>query len=90
MQTSFDDRRKKSADYNEFKEVTGKKYTGMKVGRGHKWYYDKGEWKEKKVAPDKWEFSYNVTKQTHTEDKTRTIVVHKTRTLNFNIHLLDL
>ena len=33
----------------------------MKVGRSHKWYYDKGEWKEKKITPDKWEFSYVVT-----------------------------
>jgi hypothetical protein len=35
----------------------------MKVGRTHKWYYDKGEWKEKKLTPDKWQFSYNVTKR---------------------------
>lgn len=34
--------------YNEYKEFQGRKYTGMKVGRSHKWYYDKGEWKEKK------------------------------------------
>ena len=25
--------------------------------------YDKGEWKEKKVTPDKWEFSSSVTKR---------------------------
>ncbi|HEX9318628.1 MAG TPA: hypothetical protein VF884_06810 [Nitrososphaeraceae archaeon] len=49
--------------YNEFKTFGGKQYTGMKVGRSHKWYYDKGEWKEKKVTPDKWEFSYSVTKR---------------------------
>ena len=36
-----------SISYNKFKEFEGKKYTGMKVGRTHKWYYDKGEWKEK-------------------------------------------
>jgi len=35
----------------------------MKVGRSHKWYYDEGEWKEKKITPDKWEFSYAVTKR---------------------------
>src|ERR687898_2146288 len=52
-----------SKTYNQFKEFEGKKYTGMKVGRTHKWYYDKGEWKEKKVTPDKWQFSYNVTKR---------------------------
>jgi hypothetical protein len=48
--------------YNEFKEFEGKKYTGMKVGRSHGWNYDKGEWKEKKVAPDRWEFTYAVKK----------------------------
>jgi len=52
-----------SKSYNQFKEFEGKKYTGMKVGRTHKWYYDKGEWKEKKLTPDKWQFSYNVTKR---------------------------
>jgi hypothetical protein len=49
--------------YNELKTFKGTQYTGMKVGRSHKWYYDKGEWKEKKVTPDKWEFSYSVTKR---------------------------
>ncbi|HZA69056.1 MAG TPA: hypothetical protein VE548_05095 [Nitrososphaeraceae archaeon] len=52
-----------SKSYNQFKEFEGKKYTGMKVGRTHKWYYDKGEWKEKKLTPDKWQFSYTVTKR---------------------------
>jgi hypothetical protein len=35
----------------------------MWVGGRHVWYYDKGEWKEKKTAPDKWEFAYNVKKK---------------------------
>ena len=35
----------------------------MKVGRSHKWYYDKGEWKETKITPDLWEISYAVTKR---------------------------
>lgn len=52
-----------SCSYNQFKEFKGKKYTGMRVGRTHKWFYDKGEWKEKKLTPDKWQFSYNVTKR---------------------------
>jgi hypothetical protein len=52
-----------SKSYNQFKEFEGKKYTGMKVGRTHKWYYDKGEWKEKKLTPDKWQFTYNVSKR---------------------------
>jgi hypothetical protein len=52
-----------SKSYNQFKEFEGKKYTGMKVGRTHKWYYDQGEWKEKKLTPDKWQFSYSVSKR---------------------------
>lgn len=52
-----------SASYNEFKEYEGRQYTGMKVGRSHKWYYDQGVWKEKKLTPDKWQFSYGVTKR---------------------------
>jgi len=52
-----------SESYNEFKKFEGKQYTGMKVGGSHKWYYDKGEWKEKKITPDKWEFNYAVTKR---------------------------
>src|SRR5688500_10679555 len=35
----------------------------MAIGRSHKWYYDKGEWKETKVTPDKWQFNYSVTKR---------------------------
>lgn len=52
-----------AATYNEYKEFEGKQYTGMKVGRSHKWYYDQGVWKEKKVAPNRWEFNYAVTKR---------------------------
>jgi hypothetical protein len=52
-----------SASYNKFKEFNGEHYTGMKVGRSHKWYYDKGEWKETKITPDLWQISYAVTKR---------------------------
>ena len=52
-----------SKGYNEYKEFEGKKYTGMRVGGTHQWYYDKGEWKEKKIAPDKWEFNYATNKR---------------------------
>src|SRR5688572_30147368 len=52
-----------AVSYNEFKEYEGKKYTGMKIGRSHKWYYDSGEWKETKITPDLWEISYAVTKR---------------------------
>jgi hypothetical protein len=49
--------------YNQYKKFEGRQYTGMKVGRSHKWYYDKGEWKETKITPDLWEISYAVTKR---------------------------
>jgi hypothetical protein len=52
-----------AATYDEFKEFEGRRYTGMKIGRSHKWYYDKGEWKEKKITPDLWQISYAVTKR---------------------------
>ena len=57
-----------AATYNKFKEFEGKQYTGMKVGGHHKWYYDAGEWKETKVAPDRWEvFSHGGRKTTGLE-----------------------
>ena len=41
----------------------GKEYTGMKIGRSHKWYYDEGVWHDKKITPDKWQIDYSVTKR---------------------------
>ncbi len=35
----------------------------MRVGRGHTWNYDAGQWKETKVTPDEWTFTYAVTKR---------------------------
>lgn len=52
-----------SKTYNEFKQFEGQLYTGMKIGRSHKWYYDQGEWKETKVTPDLWTINYGVTKR---------------------------
>jgi hypothetical protein len=52
-----------AVSYNEFKEFEGQRYTGMAIGRSHKWYYDQGEWKEKKITPDLWQISYAVTKR---------------------------
>lgn len=52
-----------AASYNEFKEYEGRKYTGMRIGRSHKWYYDQGEWREKKVTPDLRQITYAVTKR---------------------------
>jgi hypothetical protein len=52
-----------TASYNAVKNFQGRRYTGMKVGRGHTWNYDAGEWKETKVTPDEWSFTYAVTKR---------------------------
>jgi hypothetical protein len=52
-----------AVSYNEFKEYEGQRYTGMKIGRSHKWHYDRGEWKETKITPDLWQVSYAVTKR---------------------------
>jgi hypothetical protein len=52
-----------AASYNRRKEYEGRQYTGMTIGRTHHWYYDKSDWKEKKVTPDKWEFTYSTTKR---------------------------
>jgi hypothetical protein len=49
--------------YNRYKRYQGKQYTGMTIGRTHHWHYDKADWKEKKMTPDKWEFTYNTTKR---------------------------
>src|ERR671925_1223431 len=52
-----------AVSYNDFKEYEGQRYTGMKIGRSHKWHYDSGEWKEKKITPDLWQIGYAVTKR---------------------------
>jgi hypothetical protein len=52
-----------AVSYNEFKEYEGQRYTGMKIGRSHKWHYDRGDWKETKITPDLWQVSYAVTKR---------------------------
>src|SRR4051812_31662754 len=61
---STDSRKSNPAvSYDEFKEYEGQRYTGMKIGRSHKWYYDPGQWKETKITPDLWQVSYAVTKR---------------------------
>jgi hypothetical protein len=51
------------SSFDALKEFEGKRYMGVKVGRGHHWRYDDGEWIEKKITPDEWEFRYTVTKR---------------------------
>src|SRR4051812_21805742 len=47
-----------TASYDAFKQFEGKRYTGMKIGRSHKWNYDPGVWKETKLTPDEWQINY--------------------------------
>ena len=51
------------ASYDAVKEFEGRKYTGMRVGGSHSWYYGQGKWEETKVTPDKWQFTYAVEKR---------------------------
>jgi len=49
--------------YNRFKIFQGRQYTGMAVGRSHKWNYDKGIWIDKKITPEKWLINFEVKKR---------------------------
>jgi len=44
--------------YDDVKEFHGEPYTGMSVGGEHVWIYPNGLWRERKVAPDKWDFTF--------------------------------
>ncbi|HET8837551.1 MAG TPA: Rho termination factor N-terminal domain-containing protein [Flavobacteriaceae bacterium] len=55
--------REKSKKYDKLKNFEGKRYSGMKVGASHKWYYDKGVWRERKVSPDEWGIYFKTTKR---------------------------
>jgi hypothetical protein len=57
------DGKQKTQGYNRLKQHKGKGYSGMAVGRSHKWNYDQGEWRERKLTPDEWEISYQTTKR---------------------------
>jgi len=49
--------------YDDLKEFEGEEYTGMAVGGRHSWIYPNGLWHERKVAPDKWEFTFKSIKE---------------------------
>jgi hypothetical protein len=49
--------------YNRLKDFEGSQYSGMKVGASHKWYYDQGEWRERKITPEEWDVYYQTTKR---------------------------
>lgn len=49
--------------YDRYKHYGEQEYTGMKVGGTHKWYYDQGEWRERKLTPDDWKIYYKTIKR---------------------------
>ncbi len=49
--------------YDDLKEFNGQGYTGMPVGGQHSWTYPEGRWQERKVAPDRWEFTFESIKE---------------------------
>jgi hypothetical protein len=52
-----------SVAYDDLKRDGEKVYTGMSVGGRHVWEYPNGLWDERKVAPDKWEFTFSSMKR---------------------------
>jgi hypothetical protein len=49
--------------YDDLKEFDGQAYSGMSVGGEHRWLYPNGRWRERKVAPDRWEFTFASAKE---------------------------
>src|SRR5437870_3362674 len=49
--------------YDDVKEFGGETYSGMAVGGEHTWLYPNGLWRETKVAPDRWDFTFNSIKE---------------------------
>src|SRR3989454_1377666 len=52
-----------SMAYDDLKEFEGETYTGVAVGGERTWLYPNGLWKETKVAPDRWDFTFNAIKE---------------------------
>jgi hypothetical protein len=49
--------------YDDLKEFEGETYTGAAVGGEHTWLYPNGLWRETKVAPDRWDFTFQSIKE---------------------------
>ena len=62
-QTGSERKTSSKGSYDVFKEFEGRRYTGMKIGRGHKWRYDEGDWIERKLTPEKWEIQFTTVKR---------------------------
>ena len=49
--------------YDDLKEFEGQRYSGMSVGGKHTWVYPNGLWQERKVTPDRWDFTFSSIKE---------------------------
>ncbi len=49
--------------FDDLKEFRGRVYSGMRIGGEHRWVYPEGIWQERKVAPDRWEFTFESLKK---------------------------
>ena len=49
--------------FDDLKEFQGRIYSGMPVGGEHLWEYPDGIWLERKVAPDRWDFTFSSLKR---------------------------
>ncbi len=49
--------------YDDLKQFEGETYTGVAVGGEHTWLYPNGLWRETKVAPDRWDFTFGSLKE---------------------------
>src|SRR5712692_1526396 len=49
--------------YDDLKEFEGETYTGVAVGGEHTWLYPNGLWRETKVAPGRWDFTFQSIKE---------------------------
>lgn len=53
--------------FDDLKEHEGRTYTGMMVGGRHSWLYTDAVWRERKVGPDEWDFTFLSTKRRERE-----------------------
>ena len=49
--------------YDDLKEFEGETYSGMAVGGEHVWIYPNGLWRETKLSPNRWEFTFTSLKE---------------------------
>jgi hypothetical protein len=49
--------------FDDLKEYQGKVYSGMAIGGEHTWVYPEGLWRERKLAPDRWIFTFTSLKR---------------------------